>query len=84
MNRTGVRQGYRSRPESSRTPEQHVGDAPDFWTVEEARLYLRLGRKTLYAMIREGTIPGVRHFGRALRLHRPTLIQWAVGAPDPR
>ncbi|WP_370865976.1 helix-turn-helix domain-containing protein [Chondromyces apiculatus] len=42
------------------------------------RSFLRLGRKTVYAMIKEGKIPGVKRFGRALRLHRATVRQWAI------
>ena len=64
----GIREGDLREPSST----------PDFWTVEELRLYLRLGRKTVYTMIQEGKIPGVRRFGRALRLHRPTVLQWAA------
>lgn len=53
-------------------------DPPDFWTVEELRAYLRVSRKTVYGMIQEGRIPGVKRFGRVLRVHRPTVIQWAI------
>ncbi len=45
-------------------------------TVAEAARELRINRKTLYELIQRGELPGVRRFGRAIRIHRHTLLQW--------
>lgn len=45
-------------------------------TVDEAAALLRVNRKTLYELIQRDELPGVRRLGRAIRIHRPTLIQW--------
>lgn len=83
----GSSRRYGVRSNVSRTAQQpdyeRLGtgaetEPPEFWTVEEVRSFLRLGRKTVYAMIKEGKIPGVKRFGRALRLHRATVRQWAI------
>lgn len=57
-------------------------------TVDELALLLRLDRKTVYSMVRRGEIPGVRRFGRAVRVHRDTVLRWLADgqgqAPRPR
>jgi excisionase family DNA binding protein len=45
-------------------------------TADELAALLRLDRKTVYAMIKRGEIPGVRRFGRAVRILRVTVLQW--------
>lgn len=45
-------------------------------TADELATLLRLDRKTVYAMIKRGEIPGVRRFGRAVRIHVATVLQW--------
>jgi excisionase family DNA binding protein len=50
---------------------------PEVITTDEAARLLRVNRKTLLAAIRRGEIPGTRRVGRALRIHRATLVQWS-------
>jgi excisionase family DNA binding protein len=47
----------------------------DMLTVDEAAARLRVNRKTLYAAIAEGEIPGVIRFGRVLRIHWPSFVE---------
>lgn len=54
---------------------------PLFITVEEAAELLRLDRKTVYAMIKRGELPGARRFGRTYRIHLPTLLKWFAAGP---
>ena len=53
-------------------------DDDDFMTPAELAAYLRIARKTVYASIQEGTIPGVKRFGRHIRIYRPAVLEWAV------
>ena len=52
------------------------------WTIAEAAAELRLSRSLLYGMTRRGEIPGVVRVGRAVRLHRETVVLWATGQAD--
>ncbi|WP_140874501.1 helix-turn-helix domain-containing protein [Myxococcus xanthus] len=56
---------------------------PDFLTVEEAAALLRVNRKTLYASIRLGQMPGVVRIGKSLRVHRDALIGSPLGQGGP-
>jgi excisionase family DNA binding protein len=49
---------------------------PPILTVDEVAELLRLDRKSIYAAIRRGEIPGVRRIGRTVRLHRATVLEW--------
>ncbi|MFA5127818.1 MAG: helix-turn-helix domain-containing protein [Patescibacteria group bacterium] len=55
----------------------------EFLSIEETAEYLRLDRKTVYAMIRRGDLPGVRRCGRTFRVHRPSVISWFAAKPRP-
>lgn len=84
----------------SRTPPPDPSDAADgarasaclepspVLTVDELAALLRLDRKTVYAMVNRGEIPGVRRFGRTVRIHRDTVLRWLADgqgqAPRPR
>jgi len=48
-------------------------------TADEVAALLRLDRKTVYAAVREGSIPGVRKIGRVIRFHRRTVLEWLAG-----
>ena len=54
------------------------GDAnlPEVLTVEEVADLLRVDRKTAYAAIAEGSVPGVRRVGRCIRVSRDALLNW--------
>lgn len=45
-------------------------------TVDEAAPLLRVNRKTLYAAIGAGQIPGVLRVGKTIRLSRAALLRW--------
>ncbi|MCC7537483.1 MAG: helix-turn-helix domain-containing protein [Deltaproteobacteria bacterium] len=54
-------------------------------TVDEVAALLRLERKTVYAALRRGEIPGARRIGRAIRLSRSAVLRWlAEGQGPPR
>jgi excisionase family DNA binding protein len=60
---------------------------PDVLTVEDVTKLLRLDRKTIYASVRAGEIPGVRRIGRTIRFHRDTVLGWlrqGSGSRSPR
>ena len=47
-------------------------------TVDEVAELLRVNRKTVYAAIKLGEIPGARRIGGAIRLHRTTVLTWSA------
>jgi excisionase family DNA binding protein len=48
----------------------------DVLTVDEAAAFLRVNRKTLYAAIQKGEVPGVVRIGKTIRLSRAALLDW--------
>lgn len=63
-------------------------ELPSVLTVDELATLLRINRKTAYAAVKAGEIPGVRHVGNAIRVHRDTVLSWLaqgqVRVPRPR
>jgi excisionase family DNA binding protein len=59
------------------------GTTPEFLTVEEAAVLLRVNRKTLYESIRLTQLPGVIHIGRSIRIRRDSLLAWRPGNSGP-
>jgi len=61
---------------------------PAILTVDELAALLRVERKTVYAAITRGDIPGVRRVGRSIRISRDAVLDWLrtahVRAPHPR
>jgi excisionase family DNA binding protein len=49
---------------------------PQVLTVEEVADLMRVDRKTAYAAIAEGGVPGVRRIGRCIRVSREVLLRW--------
>jgi excisionase family DNA binding protein len=49
---------------------------PIVLTVDELATLLRLERKTVYAAIRRGEIPGARRIGSTLRISRDSVLAW--------
>ena len=49
-----------------------------FMNVDELAALLRVDRKTVYAAIQDGTIPGVKRIGRTIRIYRPVVLEWAL------
>jgi excisionase family DNA binding protein len=58
-------------------------NAPEFLTVEEAAALLRVNRKTLYESVKRGTVLGVVHLGRTIRIRRSVLLNWMPGNSGP-
>ena len=54
-----------------------------FATIREAADFLRLGRSTVYAMVRSGRLTSTR-FGRAVRVPRAALVALAEVAMNPQ
>jgi excisionase family DNA binding protein len=52
--------------------------------MEEAAHLLSLSRSKVYAMAREGTLPGVVHVGDSIRVRRSVLEQWVATLRDER
>lgn len=58
---------------------------PEILTVDELALLLRVDRKSAYAAIKRGEIPGVRKIGKTIRVSRATVVSWlADGQSAPR
>lgn len=57
------------------TSQTSFDDLPEFLTAEEIRTYLRLGRSTIYELLRRGELPHVR-FGRAIRVPKAALARY--------
>jgi excisionase family DNA binding protein len=49
---------------------------PSVLTVEEVADLMRVDRKTAYAAIAGGEVPGVRRLGRCIRVSRDVLLRW--------
>jgi excisionase family DNA binding protein len=45
---------------------------------------MRVDRKTAYAAIAEGEVPGVRRLGRCIRVSRDVLLQWLAAGEGGR
>jgi excisionase family DNA binding protein len=66
------------RVQESITPETRFEDLPDFLRVEEVCAYLRLGRSTVYELLRRKELRHVR-FGRVIRVPRTALERYVLG-----
>jgi excisionase family DNA binding protein len=63
--------------ESSAAASEATMQLPnDLMCVEELAKRLGLNRKTVYDQVKANEIPGVKHFGRRIRIHRPTIEAW--------
>ena len=49
---------------------------PPVLTVDEVADLMRVDRKTAYAAIAEGGVPGVCRLGRCIRVSRDVLLRW--------
>jgi excisionase family DNA binding protein len=57
-------------------------DTPAVLTVDELAALLRVDRKTVYAAIARGEIPGVRRIGSLLRVPRDRVLAWLSQGQD--
>ncbi len=56
--------------------------APSVLNVDELAVLLRVERKTVYAAIARGEIPGVRRIGTLLRVSRERVLAWLAQGQD--
>jgi excisionase family DNA binding protein len=71
-----------SGPQSGRKAREASGKAPPVLTVDELAALLRVERKTVYAAIARGEIPGVRRVGSLLRVSRDSVLTWLAQGQD--
>ncbi len=64
-------------------PQEPVSSDPLLFTPEEAATVLRLGRTTVYALMKAGDLHPV-HIGRSCRLSRSELERYVRGLEAPR
>ncbi len=64
-------------------PREPVSSDPLLLTPEEAATVLRLGRTTVYALMKAGELHPV-HIGRSCRLSRSELERYVRGLEAPR
>ena len=64
---------------SSGSDARMLADGPRVITVDELATLLRLERKTVYAAIQRGEIPGVQRISRSIRISRSTVEDWLAG-----
>ena len=68
-----AQQDARASAESNSMAET---DSTAILTVNELAALLRVERKTVYAAITRGDIPGVRRVGRSIRISRDAVLDW--------
>jgi excisionase family DNA binding protein len=56
--------------------DENAATPPAVLTVDELAALLRCNRKTVYAAIARGEVPGVRRIGGAIRVHREAVLRW--------
>lgn len=49
---------------------------PDVLTVDEVAALLRVDRKSIYAAVARGEVPGVLRLGRLIRFSREVVLRW--------
>lgn len=62
--------------------EQAIKELPVVLIVDELATLLRVNRKSAYAAIQRGEVPGVRRIGRTVRVHRDTVLAWLSQGQD--
>jgi excisionase family DNA binding protein len=63
--------------EQQGTPDHCAESAPELITVDQLAAMMGLNHKTVYAMIQDDQIPGVRRLrSRTIRIHRDTVLRW--------
>ena len=71
-------------PQLTSSTDVDDGGFPPVLTVDEVAVILRVDRKTAYAVIAEGALPGVRRFGRCIRVSRDALLDWLGRGDEPK
>lgn len=53
-------------------------------TVDDVAGLLQLTPKSVYRLVEERKLPGVRRIGRRVRFYRPDLVAWMAGQESAR
>ena len=57
----------------------------EYLTIDEVCALLKLGKRTVYDLCREGKLPGAAKIGNQWRVNRQQLDEWlAAGGAAPR
>lgn len=63
----------------TRRPPGIERELPPLLRVEEVAALLRVNRKSAYAAVEAGAIPGVVRVGRSIRVSRDAVLEWMRG-----
>lgn len=63
-------------PEPPIPPPADLTGLPPILTVPELAALLRVERKTVYNLITQGDLPGVRRLGKTIRISRDAVLRW--------
>jgi excisionase family DNA binding protein len=63
----------------TRRPLGTERELPPLLRVEEVAQLLRVNRKSAYAAVEAGAIPGVVRVGRSIRVSRDAVLDWLRG-----
>lgn len=55
---------------------------PSVLTVDELAALLRVNRKTVYAALSRGEIPGAKRIGATYRIHGDAVLAWLASSQD--
>ena len=56
--------------------ESQSDELPEVLTADELAALLRIDRKSAYAALARGEIPGARRIGRTIRVSRDAVLNW--------
>ena len=70
-----------THPQSQVTRQTPFEELPQFLSVEEFRVFVGIGRSTVYDLLRRGEIPHTR-FGRVVRIPKSALRPYGEGKPE--
>jgi len=58
-------------------------NADEVLTIEGLSAYLKVSKSTLYALAREGALPGAK-VGKHWRFHKGAIERWLISHPEQR
>lgn len=59
--------------------EPEPAELPPLLRVEEVAALLRINRKSAYAAVEAGILPGAVRIGRTIRVSRDAVLEWTRG-----
>jgi excisionase family DNA binding protein len=69
-------EGNTPRPSRTALERPSLEGLGSILTTDSVARVLRVNRKTVYEMVRAGSIPGVVRLGRVIRFSRDALLAW--------